>query len=82
MNAKLTLTIEETVIVKAKNYARIKKSSLSNLIENYLKAVIKEDITEEITTNSIVNSLKGSFKAPKNFDYKVELSKRLSEKYL
>ena len=82
MNAKLTLTIEETVIVKAKDYARSKKSSLSNLIENYLKAVIKEDKTEENETTSIVKSLQGSFKAPKNFDYKSEMSKRLSEKYL
>ena len=82
MNTKLTLTIEETVILKAKNYARNKKSSLSRLIENYLKAVIKEDIIELRETTSIVKSLQGSFKAPKNFDYKNELSKRLSEKYL
>lgn len=82
MNAKLTLTIEETVIIKAKDYARNKKSSLSNLIENYLKAVIREDKTEENETTSIVKSLQGSFKAPKNFDYKSEMSKRLSEKYL
>ncbi len=82
MNTKLTLTIEETVILKAKNYARNKKSSLSRLIENYLKALIKEDIIELRETTSIVKSLQGSFKAPKDFDYKNELSKRLSEKYL
>ena len=82
MNTKLTLTIEETVILKAKDYARNKKSSLSRLIENYLKAVIKEDIIELRETTSIVKSLQGSFKAPKDFDYKNELSKRLSEKYL
>ena len=82
MNTKLTLTIEETVIVKAKSYACSKKSSLSNLIGNYLKAVIKEDLTEYIETSSIVKSLKGPFKAPKNFDYKVKSSERLYEKYL
>ena len=82
MNTKLTLTIEETIIIKAKNYARNKKSSLSRLIENYLKSVIKEDIIELKETTSIVKSLQGSFKAPKDFDYKTELSKRLSEKYL
>lgn len=82
MNTKLTLTIEETVIIKAKKYARNKKSSLSNLIENYLKAVVQDDIIEESEKTSIVASLQGSFKAPKNFDYKAELSKRLSEKYL
>ncbi len=82
MNTKLTLTIEENVIVKAKNYARKKNRSLSNLIENYLKAIANEDVVEESETTSIVNSLKGSFKMPKDFDYKMELSKRLSEKYL
>lgn len=82
MNTKLTLTIEENLIVKAKNYARKKNRSLSNLIENYLKAIVNEDVVEEIETTSIVNSLKGSFKMPKDFDYKMELSKRLSEKYL
>jgi len=29
-----------------------------------------------------VKSLKGSFRMPKNFDYKKELTDRLSEKYL
>ena len=82
MNTKLTLTIEENVIVKAKIYARKKNRSLSNLIENYLKAIVNQDVVEEIETTSIVNSLKGSFKMPKDFDYKMELSKRLSEKYL
>lgn len=82
MNTKLTLTIEETVIVRAKNYARNKKSSLSSLIENYLKAVVKEDIIKKSEITPIVKSLQGSFKAPKNFDYKIELTKQLSEKYL
>ena len=38
MNTKLTLTIEQTVIEKAKKYAKGKERSLSSLIENYLKA--------------------------------------------
>lgn len=82
MNTKLTLTIEKTVILKAKNYARKRESSLSHLIENYLKAVIKEEVIEVSETTSIVKSLQGSFKAPNDFDYKTELSKRLSKKYL
>jgi hypothetical protein len=82
MNTKLTLTIEESVILKAKNYARTKNRSLSNLIENYLKAIVVEGVVEESEATSIVHSLKGSFKMPKDFDYKKELSKRLEEKYL
>ena len=82
MNTKLTLTIEQTVIEKAKKYATGKGRSLSNIIENYLKVITKEDDNESIELTPIVKSLKGSFKAPKNLNYKKELSKRLSEKYL
>lgn len=82
MNTKLTLTIEQSVIEKAKKYAKDKKRSLSNLIENYLKALTKESSSNEIELTPIVKSLKGSFTAPKNFDYKKELTNRLSEKYL
>ena len=82
MNTKLTLTIEHTIIEKAKKYANVKGRSLSDIVENYLKAITKEDTVESISLTPIVKSLKGSFKAPKNIDYKKELSKRLTEKYL
>ena len=82
MNTKLTLTIEQTVIEKAKKYAHGKGRSLSNIIENYLKVITKDDDNESIELTPIVKSLKGSFKAPKNINYKKELSKRLTEKYL
>ena len=73
MKTKLTLTIEENIILKAKNYTRNKKSSLLRSIENYLKAVIEEDIIEKSEITPIVKSLQGSFKVPKDFDYKIEL---------
>jgi hypothetical protein len=82
MNTKLTLTIEQTIIEKAKKYANGKGRSLSDIVENYLKAITKEDNNESIDLTPIVKSLKGTFKAPKSFDYKKELSKRLTEKYL
>lgn len=82
MNTKLTLTIEQTIIEKAKKYAKGKGRSLSDIVENYLKAITKEDNNESIDLTPIVKSLKGAFKSPKNFDYKKELSKRLNEKYL
>ena len=86
MNTKLTLTIEESVIESAKAYARKSHRSLSDLIENYLKVLTadetdgeKQDAEEKLSP--IVKQLKGSFKAPENFDYKKELTERLSEKY-
>lgn len=81
MNTKLTLTIEQSVIEKAKSYAKGKGRSLSDIIENYLKAITKEQsVVEDISP--LVSSLRGSFKSPESFDYKKELSKGLSEKYM
>ena len=84
MNTKLTLTIEQSVIEKAKKYARNKERSLSDLIENYLKALTNNEIieNEETELTSTIKSLRGSFKMPKDFDYKKELTNRLTEKYL
>jgi hypothetical protein len=81
MNTKLTLTMEESVIEQAKKYAKSKGQSLSDLIENYLKTTTRQQ-HQETGLTPIVKSLKGSFKVPDDFDYKVELAKRLSEKYL
>jgi len=82
MNAKLTLTIEHSVIEKAKRYAKCKERSLSDLIESYLKSLTAESDTVETYVSPIVKSLKGSFTMPENFDYKEELTKSLSGKYL
>ena len=82
MSTKLTITIDENVIEKAKKYAKSKKNSLSKIIENYLKTLVNEDKKETSELSPIVKSLKGSFKADKDFDYKKELTKRLSDKYL
>lgn len=82
MNTKLTLTIEQEIIEKAKKYAKGKNRSLSDIIENYLKLLTNKDLKKEEELSSTVASLKGSFKMPKNFDYKKELRNRLEEKYL
>ncbi len=83
MNTKLTLTIEQEVIERAKIYAKEKNRSLSDIIENYLKTLTKSERKQKAEKlNPIVKSLKGSFKMPKNMDYKKELGNRLEEKYL
>ncbi|APS37470.1 hypothetical protein SAMN04488033_108129 [Salegentibacter agarivorans] len=82
MNTKLTLTIEQEIIKRAKDYAKEKNRSLSDIIENYLKMLTKEEQKQkDRKLNPIVKSLKGSFKMPKDMDYKKELRNRLEEKY-
>lgn len=82
MNTKLTLTIEQSVIEKAKKYAKEKERSLSDLIENYLKALTKDEAQSDIELTPIVKSLKGSFNTSENSDYKKDLTKILNKKYL
>lgn len=82
MNTKLTLTIEQEIIRKAKKYARRHNRSLSDIIENYLKVLtVEEKEQQKKQLNPVVKSLKGSFKMPENMDYKKELKNRLQEKY-
>ena len=82
MKTKLTLTIDQSIIERAKAYAKGKGRSLSDIIENYLKAITREQKRSDSRITPIVKSLKGSFKAPDGFDYKKELAKGIAEKYL
>ena len=82
MNAKLTLTMEQPIIEKAKRYAKSKGQSLSDIIENYLRLITKDQEDTDIEITPIVKSLRGTFKALPNFDYKKELTVRLSDRYL
>lgn len=82
MNTKLTLTIEQSVIEKAKKYAKEKETSLSDLIENYLKSLTNSEEKFDENISSQLKSMKGAFKMPKDFDYKKEITERLTEKYL
>ena len=80
MTTKLTLTVEKSVIEKAKSYAKHTGRSLSELIESYL-----ETITEHNESKSISPKLKkivGSVKLPKNFDEEKELRNYLESKHL
>jgi hypothetical protein len=84
MNTKLTLSIEQTIVEKAKKYAKEQERSLSDLIENYLKALTYDQPTTTTPYTPIVQSLKGAFTPPTgfDFDYKEALSDILAEKYL
>lgn len=81
MTTKLTLTVEESVIKKAKSYAKQTGRSLSELIEKYLETLIAEDQgTKEISPK--LKKLVGSVKLPANFDEKEVLSTYFESKHL
>lgn len=80
MDTKLTLKLEQTIIEKAKDYAKSHRTSLSKLIENYLLNITNEGGKEEKIT-PLVKSLSGIIKLPKDFDIKKEYPDYLLNKY-
>ena len=56
MNTKLTLSIDEQVIAKAKRYAQFHKTSVSQIVEQYLGKVTAK---EEIELSGVVAELAG-----------------------
>ena len=80
MVTKLTLSIEEKVVITAKKYAGKKGQSLSKLVENYLKSISTNDPGME-TLSPKVSKLMGVIKLPEDYDYKKELGGILYEKY-
>lgn len=88
MKTKLTLRIDEEVIRKAKRYAKENNTSISQLLENYLKLLVSRDKSlkaeEPEEKYSSIVQLRGILKVknPKTFDYKKELGKILWKRYM
>ncbi|HEC42284.1 MAG TPA: hypothetical protein ENI20_05600 [Bacteroides sp.] len=82
MDSKLTLNVDKDLAEKAKVYAKSKGRSLSDLVENFFKVITSKSAADENELISWVKRLRGSYKLPEDFNYKKELTDRLSEKYL
>ncbi len=82
MNTKLTLTLEKEVIDIAKQYAKKKGQSLSEIVENYFKFLTKDSKSKRKPELSRkVKSLKGILKVSEGFDYKKILEEEISKKH-
>jgi hypothetical protein len=81
MTTKLTLTLDDKVIKRAKRYARAKGRSVSELVESYFKSLTEPDKESPEKLAPAVKSLMGSFKAPANFDYRKILKEEKRRKF-
>ena len=82
MDKKLTLSLNQRVIEKAKHYAKQHRTSLSKMIEAYFDSLTnKLEDDGEIPTTPLVESLCGVIQLPEDFDYKKSRTKYLLEKY-
>jgi hypothetical protein len=80
MDTKLTLKLDESVIERAKTYARKKNTSLSHLIETYLNFLTNPTQEEEEIT-PLVKSLSGVIELPKDIDLKKSYKSHILKKY-
>jgi len=78
---KLTLTVEEEVIKKAKFYAKQTGRSVSELIEQYLETLTNDRLQEKKQISPKLRKLVGSVKLPANFDEKTELDDYFDSKH-
>jgi len=82
MDKKLTLSLNESIIKKAKIYAKLNKTSLSKMIEAYFTSLTNIEGNEhEIQITPLVESLSGVIELPNDFDYKNSKARYLLEKY-
>ena len=80
MATKLTLTVEKSIIERAKSYAKKTGRSLSELIENYLETITNEKGDELLSPK--LKKIVGAVKLPKDFDEDKELRSYLEKKHL
>jgi formiminotetrahydrofolate cyclodeaminase len=80
MTTKLTLTVEKSIIERAKSYARNTGRSLSELIESYLETITKDNGDQDLSPK--LKNIVGAVKLPKNFDEEKELRSYFEKKHL
>lgn len=71
MRTKLSLTVEKSIIEKAKSYAKQTGRSLSEIIENYLETITQDNKEQSISPR--LKKIVGSVKLPENLDREKEL---------
>jgi hypothetical protein len=82
METKLTLRLNDQVIIKAKEYARNHKISLSKMIESYLDSLTRQkEVDDKTTITPLVDSLIGVMDLPAGYDDKKDYQDYIIEKY-
>ncbi|HOA07045.1 MAG TPA: DUF6364 family protein [Spirochaetota bacterium] len=83
MQTKLTLSIDKTIIHKAKLYANRREKSLSQIVEDYLKSISANEMPKSTSDNipPVTKSLAGILKGKDDFDLKSSITEYLEKKH-
>jgi hypothetical protein len=74
--AKLTLSVDDNVVSRAKHYARVRGVSVSELVETYL-TLVSEPVSRSWDAAPVLRSVRGVLKKGDIGDYR----RHLAEKY-
>lgn len=80
MKAKLTLTLDKSLIEEAKEFAKSSNISLSTIVERYLISLREERQAQEKDPSSWVDQLPGMNHFDREFDL-IDYSDYLIDKY-
>ncbi|HXL55223.1 MAG TPA: DUF6364 family protein [Chitinophagaceae bacterium] len=80
MTTKLTLSINEKTIEKAKRISRKRGKSISKMVEEYLDSISEGEEKKESAVDKIRKIMKGKITAPQ-LDWKKVKEERISKKY-
>jgi Family of unknown function (DUF6364) len=68
MTTKLTLSIDEKLVVSAKKYAQTNNTSVSKIVSNYLRTLnAGVKLTPQNEMSPRLSKLSGAFSVPKDF---------------
>jgi len=82
MATKLTLSLDQAVIDKAKVYAKAHNVSLSGLVERYLERITSGEAYAMHANASVTDELSGMLNEPSpEFTYEAAKYKNLKKKY-
>ena len=70
MTTKLTISIDEEIVKKAKRISQLRGKSVSKLIEEYIGSLPEKEPKKTISIREISNMLKEGITIPENIDYK------------
>ena len=83
MTTKLTLSIDEKLVQRAKKYAQNNNTSVSKIVSNYLRTLnAGVKLTQNNDLSPRLKKLTGAFKVPENFKaaYYHQMEKKQSAK--
>lgn len=78
MNSKLTLRLDDSLIRLAKQYARKKGKSVSQIVSDYFRAIQRGQKKRKCTLGPVTSKLRGCLKGSQRDeeDYKVHVERK------